>query len=71
VHDRERRTVSAVLGAEAEVTLTAEGRPLLVGDGETVRGVKALKITSPRGSVEAARADVSRAGRTVTVRVLP
>lgn len=71
VHDRERRTVSAVLGAESEVALTAEGRPLTVGDGATVRNVKALKITAPRGSVEAARADVSRVGRTVTVRVLP
>jgi hypothetical protein len=71
VHDRERRTVTAVLGAEAEVTLTADGKPLVVGDGETVRGVKLLKLTAPRGSVEAARADVSRVGRTVTVRVLP
>jgi hypothetical protein len=71
VHDREARTVTAVVGSEADVTFTANGSRLDVRDGVAHRDVARLRVTAPRVTIDVARAAVTRAGDTVTVRALP
>jgi hypothetical protein len=68
VHDRVAGTVSAVIGAEADVKLLVAGQPVTLKDGETIRDAKPFKLEAPRASVDAVRADVSRSGNVITVR---
>jgi hypothetical protein len=70
VHDARAGTVTAVVGGEGEVALSASGAPLVVRDGER-RVVTGFALDAPRATVKAARAEVMRRGDTLTVRVLP
>jgi hypothetical protein len=70
VHDARAGTVTAVVGGEGEVALSASGAPLVVHDGER-RVVTAFALDAPRATVKVARAEVMRRGDTLTVRVLP
>jgi hypothetical protein len=67
VHDSNLGTVSAIIGAEAEVKLTIAGQPVALRDGETLRDLKTFKLEAPRVTVDAARADVMRRGDVITV----
>ncbi len=68
VHDSERGTVSAVVPAETEVSLTAGGQPVsLPGEGETLRDLLQVRLVAGPARVEAVRADVSRNGRVITI----
>ncbi|MDB4914940.1 MAG: hypothetical protein JWM95_2584 [Gemmatimonadetes bacterium] len=64
VHDEAAGTIRAVL---SDVTLTSNGVVLDVRDGETMRNVRAFKLDSPRASVQAVRADISRSGATLSI----
>lgn len=67
VHDAERGTISAVIGDHG-VSITSNGSPVaLPADGQTLRNLTTFKLTAPRVSVEAVRADVERLGRTLVV----
>ncbi|MES2522555.1 MAG: hypothetical protein V4617_07665 [Gemmatimonadota bacterium] len=67
VHDAAAGTISAVIGDDGAVKLTSNGQPLAVGDGETLRDVRAFKLHAPRASVDAVRADITRRGSVLTV----
>lgn len=67
VHDETAGTISAMIGAEGDVHLTAAGTPVVIRDGETLRDLKTFKLEAPRASVDAARADVVRRGNVITV----
>jgi hypothetical protein len=68
VHDAEHGTLTAVIGGEDQVTVTAGGVAVpLPRPGETLRDLGAFKLSAPGVTVEAARADVTRSGRTLTV----
>ncbi len=67
VHDEAHGTVSAVIGDEASVKLTSNGQPLIIRDGETRRDLTTFKLVAPRATVEAVRADVSRAGNVLEI----
>lgn len=68
VHDAEHGTLSGVIGAEGEITITAAGVPVaLPQDGQTLRDLSTVKLVAPRASIEAVRADISRNGRVLTV----
>lgn len=67
VHDAAAGTISAVIGAEGDVTLTSGGAAVTIRDGETLRDVRTLKLQAPRASVEAVRADISRRGPVLTI----
>lgn len=68
VHDERAGTVSAVIGDAAEVKLTSNGVSLELHNGETLGDVRAFKLDSPRASVQAVRADLSRSDATLTIR---
>jgi hypothetical protein len=68
VHDAERGTLSGVIGAAEEITITAAGvQVVLPRDGQTLRDLRTVKLVAPRASIEAVRADISRHGRVLTV----
>lgn len=69
VHDAAARSVSVVVGAEEGVNITADGRPLSISEGAIIAGVTAMRITAPQVTIEVSRADVSRTGRTLHIRV--
>jgi hypothetical protein len=67
VHDETAGTVSAMIGAETDVHLSAGGAPVSIRDGETLRDLKKFKLEAPRASVDAVRADVMRRGNLLFV----
>jgi hypothetical protein len=67
VHDSNVGTVTAVIGAEADVKLTSAGQSVSIHDGEMLRDLKIFKLDAPRASVDAVRADVVRRGNVITV----
>lgn len=68
VHDTRARSVSAVIAPADHIALSADGKPVpMPGDGETIRDLIAFKLTSPRATVEVARADITRSGRQLTI----
>jgi hypothetical protein len=71
VHDRTAGMIRAVIGTDAEVKITAEGAALALADGQTIAAATDVKIEAPRVSVQSARANLSRSGRTVRITPLP
>jgi hypothetical protein len=71
VHDDERGTVRAVIGAESDLKITANGQPLVLADGQRIDSVAGLKLEAPRASVQSARARISREGRVIRITPLP
>lgn len=71
VHDRTVGVIRAVIGTEAEVRITAAGSPVVINDGQTLSAAIDVKIEAPRATVQSARANVSRIGRTIHVTPLP
>jgi hypothetical protein len=71
VHDERAGTVRAVIGAERDVALTVDGRPVTLRPGDTLPLAVQVRLTAPRATVETARADLSRVGDTITVRPRP
>jgi hypothetical protein len=59
--------VIGVIGAEGEVMLLVAGRELMLRDGETVSAANDVRITSPNFTLQATRADISRAGSILRV----
>jgi hypothetical protein len=60
--------LSAVIGDESEVILTSDGQPVTLGEGARRLNLMKFKLTAPRASVDAVRADVWREGKTIFVR---
>jgi hypothetical protein len=71
VHDRTAGTIRAVIGTEDEVKITIGGAPVTLSDGATLSAANDVKVEAPRVSVKSARANVSRAGRTLRITPLP
>jgi hypothetical protein len=67
VQDEGAGTVSAVIGDDGDVTLTSNGQPVTLRDGEVLRDVRMFRLDAPRASVQAVRADLTRRGNTLTV----
>ena len=70
VHDQDAGTLRAVIGAEHEVAITAGGQPIPLEDA-AARVVTGLTIASPGATLRSARAEVTRDGRAIRVRLLP
>jgi hypothetical protein len=71
VHDEGAGTLTAVLGSEADVQVTAGGAPLRLADGERREAVQDVKISSPAATYQAERATLERRGRVLRVTLLP
>jgi len=70
VQDVRARLLRAVIGAEGEVRITAEGQAVALADGQRLEALTDLVIESPRATIRSARAAVERSGRTLWVRPL-
>ena len=71
VHDDERGTVRAIVGAESDLRLTSDGKPLTLSNDQRVDLVTNLKLYTPRVTVQAARARIAREGRVIRITPLP
>ena len=71
VHDRTAGMIRAVIGSEAEVKFTVAGVPVALADGQTIAAARAVRIEAPRASIQSARANVTRSGRTIRITPLP
>jgi hypothetical protein len=70
VQDRTAGTFAAVVGAEDSVRITADGNPVALRDGETLVA-RDVKLVSPGATLQAARAALTRTGRSLTIAPLP
>jgi hypothetical protein len=68
VYDSAAGTLSAVIGEESAVTLTSDGQTVTLRDGGRLSNLTKFKLTAPRATVDAVRADVWREGKTIFVR---
>lgn len=71
VHDQTAMTVTAVIGAEADIKLTVDGQAVTLKPGDVLAAVTNVKLDAPRASVTAAKATVNRVGDRITIRGLP
>jgi len=71
VHDDEKGTVRAVIGAAQDVKLTIGGSPVTLSDGQVIENASNVKLDAPRANVQAGRAKVSMRGRTLQIMALP
>jgi hypothetical protein len=69
VHDRPAQTARAVVGADSTVKLTVGGRPVAL-DTVNLSGAADVRVESPLVSLQAARADLVREGRTLRLKIL-
>jgi hypothetical protein len=68
VLDAGRGTLSGVIGPESEIVLTRDGKPLPPPpEGDTLRDIGTFRLRASRASLEAARADITRSGRSLIV----
>jgi hypothetical protein len=68
VQERDAQVLRAVVGADSTVKLTAGGQPVSL-DGANLTGAADVRLESPLVSLTAARADVVRDGRTLTIKI--
>jgi len=68
VYDSDAGTLSAVIGAESDVALTSDGQVVTLRDGGRLVNLTKFKLSAPKASVDAVRADVWREGKTIFVR---
>lgn len=68
VQDRGAQVLRAVIGADSTVKLTVGGQPVALED-VSLSGATELRLESPLVSLTAARADVVRDGRTLTIKI--
>jgi len=71
VHDRNSGMIRAVVGSEAEVKITVAGAQVALVDGQTITAAAAVRVEGPRASIQSAKANVSRTGRTLRITPLP
>lgn len=71
VLDTELGTIRAVIGPEADMTLTAGGTPVVLEDGQTIPEALEVQLQAARASVKAPRARLSREGRLLRITPLP
>lgn len=64
VYDETAGTIRAVIG---DVTLTSNGSRIEIADGQTLHDVRLFTLDAARAQVQAVRADLSRAGSTLTI----
>lgn len=69
VQDRNVVSLRAVVGADSSVRLTVRGQATELRDGSRLENATAVRLESPLFTLQAAKADISREGRVVTVRV--
>lgn len=62
-------TLTAVIGAESDVRVTARGAPVTLGDGASVPGVEEVRIEAPGLTLRVARADLERSGVVLRLRI--
>jgi hypothetical protein len=70
VHDRPGGSIRAVIGAADAVRVTSGGKPLALNEGEQTEAVD-VRIETPTLTLRAARADLERRGRELSVRPKP
>jgi hypothetical protein len=70
VEDRDRATLEAVIGPEADVRLTIGGAAVALADGERREGAQ-VRIESPAATLTSARAVLERRGRELVLTPLP
>jgi hypothetical protein len=68
VQDRNVQTIRAVIGADSSVTLTVAGQPTSLATA-SISAATDVRLESPLVSLHAANADITRDGRTLTIRV--
>jgi len=61
----------SVIGSPDSVRLTAAGTPAGLANGSRLTGASDVSLAAPGFVLRARRADVARAGRVVTIRILP
>lgn len=71
VHDRSAGMIRAVIGTDAEVKITAGGAAVALAEGQTIAAATDVKVEAPRVSIQSARANLSRSGRTIRITPLP
>jgi hypothetical protein len=71
VHDTRAGTIRAVIGAESDVKVTVDGQPVSLADGQRMNAASDVRIEAPRASVQSARANLERIGRTIRITPLP
>ncbi len=69
VQDRNAGSVRAVVGPDSTLRLTIVGQSRELPDGSRLEHATDVRFESPLFSLRAAKADISRAGRVVTVKV--
>ncbi|HMG17129.1 MAG TPA: hypothetical protein VK573_00285 [Gemmatimonadales bacterium] len=69
VQDRNTGSLRAVVGADSTVRLTVGGQATELRDGSSLENATAVRLESPLFTLHAAKADIAREGRVVTVRV--
>jgi hypothetical protein len=69
VQDRNAQTIRAVVGPDSTLRLTVAGQPTELRDGTRLENAADVRLESPLFSVHAAKADIIRDGRTLTIRV--
>jgi hypothetical protein len=71
VQDRNAGSLRAVVGADSTVRLTVAGQATELRDGSRLENAATVRLESPLFTLQAAKADISREGRVLTVRVKP
>ena len=71
VHDGANGTVRAVIGPDSAVTLTVGGKTLHLEQGQTLADAEDVRLDSPRATVQARKATLTREGRTLRITPLP
>jgi hypothetical protein len=71
IHDRNAGLIRAVIGTESEVRITVAGAPVVLANEQTIPAAINVKVETPRISVQSARANLSRSGRTIRITPLP
>ena len=69
VQDRNASSLRAVVGADSGVRLTVAGQATELRDGSRLENATAVQLESPLFTLQAAKADISREGRVLTVKV--
>jgi hypothetical protein len=70
VQDRSRGTFTAVVGTEDSLRVTASGSPVTLRDGQALLADD-LKVVAPGATLQAARAALTRTGRSLVIAPLP
>ena len=69
VQDRNAGSLRAVVGADSGVRLTVAGLATELRDGTRLENATAVRLESPLFTLQAAKADIAREGRVLTVKV--